>query len=348
MNTTMTPHEKFDLTVSAFLRNMTLRGKSEKTVRNYSSRLRNFRQHWTDAHGGAPENDPDYSDVLSYRDDLLSGGAEPSTVRQYLVELKKFFATVQKPIFGADLCYPVNPVDGDFYPSVKKRPFDQILTDEQILKLLPRTRPTHAKNSTWPRNYAFVALILSTKLRNDEILSLTLDDLHFDEEYITVNHGKGDKYREVDFPYFARSAILLYLQSGIRPATLPSASPLFGTFAEHIAGAGQTEGENWHKGSNTWLSECIRRHVLAVTGVDNVRSHDLRHLGARTDLNAGESMEYIQAQLGHNSMSTTQIYTERLRAKRGRNAARQIVAEMEKEGEKNMALYSLRAPAAAG
>ena len=84
-----------------------------------------------------------------------------------------------------------------------------------------------------------------------------------------------------------------------------------------------------------------------MTGVDNVRSHDLRHLGARTDLNGGGSMEYIQAQLGHSSMTTTQIYTDRLRAKRGRNAAREILDKMDEVAKVNMALYVQRQPAAA-
>lgn len=341
----MTPTEKFDACVASYLRNLTLRGKSDATVRNYRSRLAGFRAHWTK--DGEPQTDPTYADVISYRDDLLEGGAKPSSVRQYLVELKKYFGTLDKPKFGPGLCYPENPVDKDFSPTVKNRPFDQILTDEQIMKLLPFRRPRNAKESTWARNYAVVALILATKLRNAELLDLTLDDLHFDEEYISVNHGKGDKYREVDFPPFAQAAVLLYLQSGARPALLPSTLPLFGTCAAHESGSGVSNSEKWHRGTTAWLSELIRRHVLAVTGVDNVRSHDLRHLGARTDLNGGSSMEYIQAQLGHSSMTTTQIYTDRLRAKRGRNAAREILDKMDETAKVNMALYVQRQPAAA-
>ena len=343
----MTPIEKYDAASAAYLRNAAFTGKSADTVSNYRFRLLRFREAWLAAHDGAPESDPDYTDVLAYRDGLMENGAAASTVRQYLVELRAFFEAMEKPRFVPGVSYPENPVDTAFYPVVKKRPYDLILTDDQVKLLLPRVRPENAKKSTWPRNYAFVALILATKIRNSELLALTLDDLDFENGELTVNHGKGDKFRVVDFPPFAQAAVLLYLQSGLRPAALPSSAPLFGTTAEHKAASGSTDAGEWHKGSDVWLSECVRRHVLAVTGVDKVRTHDLRHVGARLELNGGASMESLQSELGHSSMSTTQIYSGRLQARRGRNSAKEILAEMDRIAEKNLTLWEIRQPAAA-
>ena len=343
----MTPIEKYDAATAAYLRNAAFTAKSEKTVDNYRARLLRFRAFWIAAHEGAPKNDPDYADVISYRDTLMQEGAAASTVRQYLVELRAFFDACEKPRFGPGLCYPENPVDTEFYPTVKKRPYDMILSDGQVRALLPCRRPDRAKKTTWLRNYAFVALILATKIRNSELLALTLEDLDFEAGELTVNHGKGDKFRVVDFPPFAQAAVLLYMQSGIRPDTLPASAPLFGTTAEHKAASGSTDCGEWHEGSDVWLSECVRRHVLAVTGVDNVRTHDLRHVGARLDLNGGASLEALQAELGHNSMTTTQIYSGRLQARRGRNSAKEILADMERIAEVNMAKWELAQPAAA-
>lgn len=339
--------EKYDAAVSAYLRNAAFTAKSGRTVDNYRARLSRFREFWLASHAGAPENDPDYTDVLAYRDGLMEAGAAASTVRQYLVELRAFFDAMEKPRFLPGVSYPENPVDTEFYPTVKKRPYDLILTDEQVQALLPCRRPENAKISTWPRNYAFVALILATKIRNSELLALTLDDLDFEAGELTVNHGKGDKFRVVDFPPFAQAAVLLYLQSGIRPAALPSSAPLFGTTAEHKAACGATDSGEWHTGSDVWLSECVRRHVLAVTGVDKVRTHDLRHVGARLWLNAGASMEYLQSELGHSSMSTTQIYSGRLQARRGRNSAKEILSDMDRIAAANMTRWELARPAPA-
>ena len=343
----MTAIEKFDAASAAYLRNATFTGKSADTLENYRYRLSRFREAWIAAHDGAPENDPDFTDVLNYRDGLLENGAAASTVRQYLVELRAFFDAMEKPRFVPGISYPENPVDTEFYPTVKKRPYDMILTDDQVKMLLPYRKPENAKKATWTRNYAFVALILGTKIRNSELLSLTLADLDFEAGELTVNHGKGDKFRVVDFPPFAQAAVLLYLQSGVRPKNLPDSAPLFGTTAEHKAGCGATDSGVWHKGSDVWLSECVRRHVLAVTGVDKVRTHDLRHVGARLYLNAGASMEFLQSELGHSSMSTTQIYSGRLQARRGRNSAKEILADMEKTADRNMTLWELHEPAAA-
>lgn len=339
----MTPIEKYDAAVAAYLRNATFTGKSPATIDNYRSRLLRFREAWTAAHAGAPENDPAFADVLSFRDNLMENGAAASTVRQYLIELRAFFEAMEKPRFVPGVSYPENPVDTEFYPVVKKRPYDLILTDDQVKKLLPRRRPENAKKTTWPRNYAFIALILATKIRNSELLALTLDDLDFEAGELTVNHGKGDKFRVVDFPPFAQAAVLLYLQSGLRPASLPSSAPLFGT----TAASGTNKSGEWHKGTDVWLSECVRRYVLAATGVDNVRTHDLRHVGARLSLNAGASMEYLQSELGHSSMNTTQIYSGRLQARRGRNSAKEILSDMEKIAAENLTLWEIRQPAAA-
>lgn len=332
----MTALEKFDRAVAAYLRNATFTGKSAVTVDNYRFRLARFRELWTEAHNGAPLNDPDYADVLNFRDKLLEARIAASTVKQYLVELRAFFAAFARPLLVPGLSYPENPVEPSFAPRTKKRPYDQILNDEQITALLSSAKPDGAWGKNWPRNYAMLALMLSTELRSEEIRSLTLADLDFADEIITVAHGKGDKFREVDFPLFARSAVELYLQSGIRPASLPDTAPLFGV------------GEEWKIGTRQWLHGITTRIVKQATGVDNVGPHDLRHVGARLKLNAGATMEEMQAELGHSQITTTKIYTGRLQTRRGRAGAKSVLAEMERIGAHNMTLAQLRGPAFAG
>ena len=328
--------EKFDTAVAAYLRNKRLLRLSPATVDNYANSLASFRSRWTAAHAGAPVNDPDYADVLNYRDEMLEAGAQESSVKQRLVDLRAFFAAFAKPRLVPGLSYPENPVETDFAPRTKKRPYDPILTDAQVTALLSSAKPDGAWGKNWPRNYAMLALMLSTELRSEELRSLTLADLDFEEEIITVAHGKGDKFREVDFPLFARAAVELYLQSGIRPAHLPSSAPLFGT------------GEEWKIGTRQWLHGVTVRLVKQATGVDNVGPHDLRHIGARLKLNAGASMEELQAELGHSQITTTKIYTGRLQTKRGRKGAASVLAEMARVGESNAALAELRRPACAG
>lgn len=332
----MTALEKFDTAAAAYLRNKRLLRLSPATLDNYAASLSAFRTRWTEAHAGAPETDPDYADVLNYRDAMLEAGAKESSVKQRLVDLRAFFAAFAKPRLVSGLSYPENPVENDFAPRTKKRPYDPILADDQVLALLSNAKPDGTWGKNWPRNYAMLALMLSTELRSSELRALTLGDLDFEEEIITVAHGKGDKFREVDFPLFARAAVELYLQSGIRPSHLPASALLFGV------------GEEWKIGSRQWLHSLTVRLVKEATGVDNVGPHDLRHVGARLKLNAGASMEELQAELGHSQITTTKIYTGRLQTKRGRKGAKNILAEMARIGENNMTLAELRRPAAAG
>ena len=87
----------------------------------------------------------------------------------------------------------------------------------------------------------------------------------------------------------------------------------------------------------TGISSLVERHVRTVTGVEGVTSHDLRHVGARLDLNNGMRLEELQAKLGHSSYDTTQIYSGRLTARRGQQKAREVFAERERQAEKNAA-----------
>ena len=328
----MTPLEKFDKAVSAYLRNKRLLGMARTTLDNYAASLSAFRAHWIASSAGEPDADPDYAAILSFRDAMLEGGNAESTVKQRLVDLRAFFAGFERPLLVSGLSYPENPVELSFAPRAKKRPYDQILNDEQITALLSSAKPDGAWGKNWPRNYAMLALMLSTELRSEEIRSLTLEDLDFADEIITVAHGKGDKFREVDFPLFARSAVELYLQSGIRPASLPDTAPLFGV------------GEKWEIGTRQWLHGVVRRIVKQATGVDNVGPHDLRHIGARLKLNAGVSMEQLQAELGHAQITTTKIYTGRLQTRRGRSGAKTVLARMEQIGQRNQLQAELRRP----
>lgn len=107
-------------------------------------------------------------------------------------------------------------------------------------------------------------------------------------------------------------ALRHYLASGIRPDDLPDTAPLFDTLRS---------GE-WKAGTKQWLSELVERHVRSVTGVPDIRSHDLRHVGSRLDLNSGMPENELQAKLGHASPITTQRYSGRLMDRSGGKAPR--------------------------
>lgn len=328
--------EKFDGAVKKYLHDLRYKRCSEQTIKNYETRLALFRAFWTGEFlPSVPETDPTYHDISAWRDNLTDGGKAASTVKQYLKELSQFFKAMGRPIVSDDLRYAENPVDEYFYPKIEKRPYDTILTDEQVALLLNNEAPSSQAKHYWPRNYAIVMLLLCTKIRNSELLSLRLCDLDFENAELIVERGKGGKFRACDFPSLAQSAVRLYLESGLRPKNLNSEDLLFGTTAAHNYGEFSANSEEWHRGTSQWLSSLVERHIKSITGVPDVRTHDLRHIGARLNLNSGASMEYLQSQLGHACVTTTQIYSGRLMQRRSRISAQNVMAQMERQAAIN-------------
>ena len=216
------------------------------------------------------------------------------------------------------------------------------MSDSDIKKLWAN-EPGAKTDKLWARNYAIITLLLDSKIRNSELLDLRLSDIHFaDEEdpydYLIVNKGKGDKYREVDLTEISASAIKLYLKSGLRPDYAADDDYLFGTTAEQKFGGCSSGFAKWHRGNRNWLSQLVERHVENVTGKSGFRTHSMRHNGAIIELNSGASMEEIQAELGHSSVQTTHVYAGRLKSKRHRMNIADIYTVRDEWAKKNKAM----------
>lgn len=326
--------ERWLRATDAFLTEKERTGASHLTIRNYSMRLNMFYEFWVetlpDPSSHRKTEDPSYIDFLEWRNYLQETGLKPTTIRQYLKELHNFYEWAIDPSLGKNRYYTENPISKRLIPTcrnIDKRPYDNILTNEEIIALY-RNAPLEKMRwaSVWPRNYAIVVFLMETELRNAELLDLRLCDLDFENEVIHVEHGKGNKYRPVDFSPFAQSAIRLYLASGLRPDGLSDDDYLFGTKGEMKARA-YGVAPLWKRGTSGWLSTLVERHVANVTGVHKVRTHDLRHIGARIDLNTGMPIEELQSKLGHESVTTTQVYSGKLMGRRQRINAQAIPFE---------------------
>ena len=325
----MTTIEKYAAATEEYLRRLRFNNLSPKTLKNYEQVLSQFGVFLWEH----PDADDLFSAVERWRDELENCGAAVSTVRQYLTTLKIFFEKSSKRSFPAALRYTENPVDEDLFPKQVKRPYELVLTDEQVALLFRNAPPPHFQN--WPRNWAMVMLCVNEKIRNAELLDLKLSDVDMLHHVLIVQSGKGRKYREVDLCDLSEYAITQYLNSGLRPDYLSDDDFLFGTTAAHEQGAVNTRSgaEKWHRGSTGWLSNVIERTVRAVTGVSDCRSHDLRHVGSRVCLNAGQSMEELQGQLGHAQIGTTQLYCSRMGSRRTRDSARAVLAARDAAAE---------------
>lgn len=329
--------KRFEEVAEMYLSDLRHANMSARTVDNYAKRLRYFKEFWESTQ---PESDPGTADVRAWRDSLIDKGVSPKTVKQYLVELSAFFEYVSDEN-DTDRIYTKNPVTKKLFPKTKgesTKPYEKILTDEDAKKLW-ENKSVYGSRKCWARNYAIIMLLLDGKIRNAELLDLKLSDVDFEYGEIVIEKGKGNKYRIVTLNDISLSALKLYLASGARPEGLDDNDYLFGTTAEHAFG-GKRYGQEWHRGTTAWLSQIVERHVAKVTGREGFRSHSLRHNGAILDLNNGTSLERIQAELGHSSVQTTEIYAGRLRSVRRNRSSREVYQARDEWAEYNNSLLA--------
>ena len=331
----MNAFEKFGYYTAMYLDDVKHQNKSMNTVNNYANAFKLFKEFWLSRQNEFPfDSDPKTSLFREWRNAMTDQGLKPSTVKQRLMALHIFYSFFEdEEDDEGNLVYDgKNPVSKKLYPKQEKRPYDVILDDRNVSKLWVNVKMPGYSADVWARNYAMVVLLLDSKIRNNELLSLRLSDIDFEEKTLWVDRGKGGKARLVKLTDISLTAIKLYLASGYRPYSLSDDDYLFGTFADST---GRNQTEEWHKGTTEWLSMIVKRYVLKATGVDNVRSHDLRHIGARLELNNGATKELLQHELGHSSVTTTEIYSGRLEARRGRQSAKEVFEARDRWAEKN-------------
>lgn len=273
-STYTTPVEQLEAASAAWLRDLEEQGCSPRTITGYALTVRDFIECF--ATEGDNPSSPSYADVLLWTQTFDARGLTQRTRQQYLVRLRAFFNWAVEHGW-----YATNPVLDRLIPTVSDLPPAEYVTlhDWQLQRLYTFNRPQNAKATTYPRNYAIVIMLLTTDLRNNELLHLTPAALRWSDNQIFVSCGKSGSVRRVAFPELAQSAVRLYLASGIRPQDLPDTAPLFGTTSKKgVFGTRERDGA-WTVGSAEWLSALVMRHVKAVTGVSGVRCEDLRHIG---------------------------------------------------------------------
>ncbi len=284
--------------VSVYLTNCKADGLSACTLENYRSHLEGF-GNFCEQNGG--EISPEM--VLDWKVLLHDSGLKNSSIATYMRDVRLFFSwAVASPLCRID----ENPIADNAIPKTHRDAYDKLLTEDQIMSVLAgEKKDGYRRSYLWERNNAMCILFIESAMRVSELCAVTPADLDFENNIIYVRHGKGDKARYVSFPALAQKAVEDYLNSGIRPAGLGENEPLFGTSSE--------TNPEWHSFTRQQASSIVNRHVKAVTGRDDVRSHALRHASASAMLMVGLPKEQIQAVLGHSCIQTTERYIGMLR-----------------------------------
>lgn len=148
------------------------------------------------------------------------------------------------------------------------------------------------------RNKAILEVLYGCGLRVSELVNLQLSQLRFheDEQYLRVV-GKGDKERLVPISKAAQKAIELYLETR---NSLPIKKE-----AENIVFLNR----RGNKLSREMIFIIVKKLTQLAGIKKNVSPHTFRHSFATHLVEAGADLRAVQEMLGHESITTTEIYT---------------------------------------
>jgi integrase/recombinase XerC len=231
----------------------------------------------------------DANTVRSYLANLNENQYSKSTIARKIATLRSFYKFLVKRGHT-----PSNPVLSIRTPKQEKK-LPKFLEYEQVQRLL-NTPPTD--NWLGARDRAILETLYSTGIRVSELAGLNMDDVDFLGEVIHIR-GKGKKERITPIGSSALQAIQHYIEFRNKRAQNNS------NFDSKVLFA--------NKHGRRLSTRSVRRKMdkyLMMAGLDPAISpHTLRHSFATHMLNNGADLRSVQELLGHQSLSTTQIYT---------------------------------------
>jgi len=220
---------------------------------------------------------------------LNEKGYSKATIARKLATLRSFYKFLVKTNRRDS-----NPMTAVRTPKQEKK-LPRFLEYDEVKKLL-ETPPMD--NWLGARDRAIFETLYSTGMRVSELVALNMDDIDFLSEVVHIR-GKGKKERIAPISSSALQVIQHYIEFRNKRAQNN------GNFDSRVLFV--------NKHGHRLSTRSVRRKMdkyLKIAGLDPAISpHTLRHSFATHMLNNGADLRSVQELLGHQSLSTTQVYT---------------------------------------
>ncbi len=287
---------------------ITILNKSPNSIKEYNYDLRNFLKFIKIEFGLSAEKD--YSkvdihdldiniikkikleDIHKYISHMATDlRSKPATRARKVSTIRVFF----KYLASKAKLIETNPAQNLETPKLDKR-LPKYLSLEESRKLIEVTKTASDENKE--RDLAIITLFLNCGMRLSELVGINIKDINFSENKLNVI-GKGNKERTIYLNKSCMDAINDYLK--VRPhegVKYESKDALF-------------LSKRKERISNRMVQEIVKRE-LAKAGLDlnKYSTHKLRHTAATLMYQYGHvDIRALQVLLGHESISTTEIYT---------------------------------------
>jgi len=185
-----------------------------------------------------------------------------------------------------------NPLDLIETPKIGKK-LPDTLSNEDIDALIGAIDLSHPQGQ---RNKTIIEMLYACGLRVSELINLQLSDLFLDEEYIRVL-GKGNKFRLVPIHITTSKLLLLYIN------TIRNHQNVFKDDEDIIF-----LNRRGKRLTRQMIFIILKDLAIKIDLKKKIGPHTLRHSFATHLLQNGADLRVIQQLLGHESITTTEIY----------------------------------------
>ncbi|WP_413627328.1 tyrosine recombinase XerC [Fructilactobacillus vespulae] len=264
---------------------------SVKTAQAYQEDLKQFCSFLKENGGLKSFSEIDNLDIEVYLTNLNQLDDSKSTIARKISSLRSFYNFLINNRIVEN-----NPFT---YINLKKgnSPLPRFFFEKEIDKLI-KTAETGNNPILAYRNVAILEVLYGTGIRVQECANLTLEKIDFENNMILVL-GKGNKERYIPFGNYAKKAMSIYINKS-RKVIMNKYQQDHNYLFVDFHGKQLTE-----RGIEYILNQIMKR-----SGINSsIHPHMLRHTFATQMLNNGADLRTVQELLGHENLSTTQIYT---------------------------------------
>jgi integrase/recombinase XerC len=262
------------------------RNASPQTVQTYEESLRAFESYLTFRDNGLSLDSVDTDLIRDWMESLMDKGNSASTINKNLSALRSFYRfALKRELVKKD---PAHAVTGP----KKSKPLPQFLREGEMDRLLDGLEWDGSFNNVRART--ILLLFYEAGLRRSELIGLDDKDIDFEAAQLKVT-GKRNKQRIVPFGAELAETLKDYKAKRQEEFGETSGALFLSDKGERISGA--------------QVYQIVRKYLSMVTSLKKRSPHVLRHTFATAMLNNGAGLETIKSLLGHESVSTTEIYT---------------------------------------
>ena len=262
------------------------RNRSDLTIKNYGEDLRAFKEFYGNLESCHSWKSVDSDIIRDWMESMMDKGNNATSINRRLSALRSFyrFALTRKLV-------DKDPVHGVTGPK-KGRPLPQFLKENEMDRLLDAESWTESFEDV--RDRMVIMTFYETGIRLSELIGLDDSMVDFSNRQLKVT-GKRIKQRVIPFGEELLATLRDYMKCRDKEVNLQSEA-LF------VTAKGQ-------RMTSSQVREAVRKNLSKVCTLKKRTPHVLRHTFATAMLNNKAGIESVKKLLGHESLSTTEIYT---------------------------------------